>query len=266
MNHLLWPTALLAAALFWLGTRVETKLTTPVPRLGFIVIAIVLALPGLLFAAYYTKLLGEPIWLYRFRALRGTELSAAGVGLLAGFLHQVRHKHPQLRKQLRAATVPFILAVIIGAPYVKPLLRPLNHRQLTDRWQDDVCLQSTPSTCGPASAATILKSLGREGTEAELAQESLTYVGGTENWYLARALRRRGVEAEFKFISPDNQSLPTPAIVGVKLPNGSGHFIALSQHDGTNYIGGDPLTGRFSAARTELQSTYQLTGFFLIIR
>lgn len=266
MNHLLWPTLLLTALFFWLGSKAEGWLIAPSRRWGFALLATVLAIPGLLFAAYYAKILGEPIWLYEFRALPGTELTAAGTGLLAGFIHQFRLKHSLIRKHLRPVTVPVILAVIIGAPYVKPLLRPLPKTQLTEQWKDDVCLQSTPSTCGPASAATILKSLGREATEAELACECLSYAGGTENWYLARALRKRGLRVEFKLLPQTAQTFPTPAIAGVKLPQGSGHFIALISKDGSHYIGSDPLTGKFSATITELKSDYHFTGFFLHLR
>ncbi len=266
MNHLLWPTALLALLLFWLGASAETRLTARPQRLVFLGFAILLAAPGLTFAGYYTKLLGEPIWLYRFRTISGTELSAAGVSLVAGYLHQLRHKQPALKRQFRTATVPAILALIIIAPYAKPLLRPLNQRQLSSLWKDGVCLQSTPSTCGPASAATILKALGHDVTEAELARDSLTYAGGTENWYLARALKRHEVDVAFEFVAPDSRAFPTPAIAGVKLPQGSGHFIALINQDGTNYLGSDPLTGRFSAPLAELQSSYSFTGFFLLIR
>jgi hypothetical protein len=266
MNHLFWPTGLLAALLFWIGSGIEKTLNSRPQRLAFIVIATALALPGLLFAAYYTKLLGEPIWLYRFRAAPGTELTAAGVGLLAGFAHQARHKHALLRKQLRSLTIPAILAVIISAPYLKPLIRPVKQSQLTEQWRDGVCLQSTPSTCGPASAATIVKSLGKTVTEAELARESLTYAGGTENWYLVRALRQRGFHVEFQPTLPDAPEFPTPAIAGVKLPQGTGHFIALLSQADSNYVGSDPLTGRFTATLAELKMNYQFTGFFLVIR
>jgi hypothetical protein len=266
MNHMLWPTLLLVTLLFWLGSKAERKLTSSAGRRGFVLMAIALASPGILFAAYYTKLLGEPIWLYQFRAMPRTELAAAGTGLLAGFIHQVRHKHPTLKKQFRALTVPAILAVLICAPYVKPLIRPLNRSLLTEQWKDDVCLQSTPSTCGPASAATILKSLGKDVKEAELAQESLTYAGGTENWYLTRALRKRGFEVEFRPVAPESTEFPTSAVAGVKLAQGTGHFIALISKEGTSYIASDPLTGRFTATLAELKSTYQFTGFFLVIK
>lgn len=266
MNHMLWPTLLMAALLFWIGIKVEQRIAAALNRILFVISAAVLAIPGALFAAYYTKLLGEPIWLYEFRALPGAELTAAGTGLLAGFVHQARHKHPLMKRQLRAFTVPAIFAVVLAAPYAKPLLRPLDKSLLQENWKNGVCLQSTPSTCGPASAATLVRSLGKNGTEAELANESLTYAGGTENWYLVRALRKRGFKPELKLVAPDGLEFPTPAIAGVKLPQGTGHFIALISTDGTNYLGSDPLTGRFTATLTELKSDYRFTGFFLVIK
>lgn len=256
----------MAALFFWLGTKAESKLATSFGRSGFLIAASILAVPGFLFAAYYTKLLGEPIWLYKFRAAQGTELTAAGIGLLAGFVHQVRHKYASLRKQVRTLTMPLILAVIIGAPYIKPLIRPLNKSQLVEQWKDGVCIQSTPSTCGPASAATILKSLGKNVTEAELAAESLSYAGGTENWYLVRALRRSGLQVEFKPTAPDAPEFPTSAIAGVTLPQGSGHFIALISKVDSTYTCCDPLTGRFSATISDLRDQYRFTGFFLVIK
>jgi hypothetical protein len=266
MNPLVVPTLIAAAALFWLGRKCEQRLTTRTSRRAFIFGALLLAVPGMVFFAYYTKLLGEPICLYRFRALKGTELTVAGLGLLAGFIHGARLKHPLWAKQLRGFTVPAILGVMVLAPFAKPLIRPLNRTLLADRWQDDVCLQSTPSTCGPASAATIARSLGRSVTEAELARDSLTYGGGTENWYLARALRDRGFQVDLISIAPDAGSFPTSAIAGVKLPQGTGHFIAMIGRDAANYIYGDPLTGKSVATFDQLKTTYEFTGFFLVMK
>jgi hypothetical protein len=263
--HMFWFTVIIAAGLFWVGCLAEQKLASPVARFAFVVGATLAAVPGILFAAYYTKLLGEPIWLYRFRAVEGTELTAAGIGLLAGFVHQARHHHPLLRRQFRTFTVPMIFALVMVVPYVKPIVKPLDGRQLQERWEDGVCIQSTASTCGPASAATIARALGKHVTEAELAHESLTCAGGTENWYLARALRKRGFHVEFQKLPPDASEFPTPAIAGVKLAQGTGHFIALIAKAGTNYLAGDPLTGKLVAPLSELQAEYKFTGFFLTL-
>jgi hypothetical protein len=264
MNLALWPTALIGSALFWLGTIAERKLAGQLCRRIFVIIAVILAIPGALFAIYYTKLMGEPIWFYEFRSMTGTELSAAGLGLIAGYLNRARHRHPLLKRQLRAFTVPVIFSLVLAAPFVKPMLRPSG--QFQDQWKNGVCIQSTPSSCGPASAATIARFLGKNITEAELAHESLTYFGGTENWYLARALRKRGFNVEFRKLPANSENFPTPATAGVKLAQGTGHFIALISRDGTNYVAGDPLTGKEVAPLSELRSEYTFTGFFLVIK
>ena len=266
MNPMFWPTTVLAVLLFWIGTKAEQRIISPWIRNVFLLVAAVIAVPGFLFVFYYSKLLGQPPWFCEFRSWPYTELAGGGVGLLLGFVHQFRHKSPVLRRQLRLATVPVILAVVLTVPFVKPLVRPLDTQQLQERWQEGVCIQSTPSTCGPASAATILRSLGKDVTEAELARECFTYAGGTENWYLARSLRKRGCTAEFRRLTPDTNELPVPAIAGVKLREGAGHFIALLSRDGTNYLGSDPLTGKFTASLAELRSEYLFTGSFIAIK
>jgi hypothetical protein len=266
MNHMLWPTVLGTAVLFWLGLKAEPVITSPGQRRAFVLGAVVLAAPAVLFCAYYTKLLGEPVWLYEFRSLPGTELSAAGVGLIAGFFQRLRHEHPRVKRQVRTFTVPAFVAATIVVPYLKPILLPLDRSRLREKWKDGICLQSTSSTCGPASAATIVRALGGSATEAELARDSLTYAGGTENWYLARALRKRGFHPAFELVAANAGRFPTPSVAGVKMAGGAGHFIALLGHDGTRYVASDPLSGRFTATHAELTSDYHFTGFFLVIR
>ena len=65
-------------------------------------------------------------------------------------------------------------------PSLKTLIGPLNLDDLEDRWDGEVCLQSNASTCGAASTASILRLLGTEVTESELAREAHSYSGGTE--------------------------------------------------------------------------------------
>jgi len=257
---------LFGAAAFMLGGRLEGKLISKRTRVYFIIFAVLCAMPGVCFAAYYTKLLGEPVWLYKFRAVSGTEMAAAGMGLLAGFIHHARLKHPALHRQLRSSTVPALFAIALLVPYVKPVVRPLRMDQAAERWENGVCLQSTPSTCGPASAATILRTLGEQTTEFELAKDSFTYAGGTENWYLARAIRKRGHPVEFAKLDQLTDVFPTSAIAGVKLDQGTGHFIAVLSREGDTYTAHDPLAGKFTATLPELRQNYRFTGFFLHIK
>ncbi len=117
-----------------------------------------------------------------------------------------------------------------------------------------------------SSAATILKSFGERASEKQLATECFTYRGGTESWYLVRAFRRRGFEAHVVVQSPDITSLPSPAIAGVVLGRGVGHFIAVLNETADDVIIGDPMKGKLVIKKTELKNYYRLTGFFLVVR
>lgn len=48
-----------------------------------------------------------------------------------------------------------------------------------NKWKDEVCLQTSPTTCSPASAATLLKAFGVTTTEQEMAHLCITRNGTT---------------------------------------------------------------------------------------
>jgi hypothetical protein len=159
--------------------------------------------------------------LYRWRALNGSELAAGVCGAVVGWFASTMNHRERLLK------VPAVTAAvaIVAVPYVKSLLSPLSPAGMRDSWKDGVCTQSTNATCGPSCAATLLRACGQDVDEATLAAEALTTAGGTECWYLARALRRRGLLVSFDLRQPQ-ESCPVPAIAGVRFGN-SGHFIAV---------------------------------------
>jgi len=263
MNYWLIPTLLLALLFFWTGILLQRRIGKRLTFWMCVSLGAVVSLPAFVFSAYYLHVLDEPIWLYSFRALPGAELAAAGAGFLAGLFHGRFASEPRF---LRIAGKWFFLgALVLGLliPYAKPILRPPRWSQFQDRWSDSVCLQTSESSCGPACAATILLQLGKSATEKEIAQESLTCRTGTENWYLARALRRRGVKVRFLFST--GQPWPFPAIAGVQLLNlnNSGHFIAILGREGDNYIIADPIVGRLVLPKPKLESNYAFTGFFM---
>lgn len=123
-------------------------------------------------------------------------------------------------------------------------------------------MQSTPSTCGPASAATLLRAFGQRASERELAEEALTYQGGTENWYLARALRHRGLNVNVRIVTPGD-SFPAPSIAGVVLPGGAGHFVAILDQSPLTITIADPLKGKMIVEKRRADQYYRFTGFFL---
>jgi hypothetical protein len=266
MNPLFWPTLVLGALCFWLGMQAHRRL----PGIHALLWAasITAALPGILFAAYYIKVLGEPLWLYRFRAIPGSELSAAGLGLLGGMLQASRPSWHRLKRATSALGIPMLFAFVLSAPHLKPVFRPLALPDSPNPLNDGVCRQSTPSTCGPASAVTLAHQAGVEINEHELAHACFTSAGGTENWYLVRALRIRGLQPEFTKLEANPNPLPYPAIAGVRLKyaSGTGHFIPILGETNGLYQVGDPMRGLETKTIAQLRDLYDFTGFFLIVK
>ena len=260
-NPLFIPTILGATIFFWVGVRLERKAQSKAMRYCLLVCGVLLAVPGLLFVLYYLHVLDDAAWFYNLRTLGCTELLASGLGFLAGIVHGWWQPESIGEK----AAAPCALFILVLIPFVKPLLDPLDLSRLKDRCEGDVCMQSTFSTCGPASAATLLKRFGDDASEKELARESFTSRGGTEIWYLARALRRRGMGTRVVIESPENATLPSPAIAGVLLPGHAGHFIALVANDGGQIAFVDPMKGKATLSVDELKRQYHFTGFFLVL-
>ena len=269
VNWLLVPTLLLAAAFFHLGKILAGRKISGTAQASLFAAMISLSAPGFLYAVYYLKVLGEPICFYRWRSLPFTELAASGAGLLAGYAQGSLIGRIKLSRLGNKLFFPLILLVVLAAPYLKPIARPLDSKSIRDAWSDGVCLQSTPATCGPASAATLLRANGKTVSEKELAKEAFTSATGTENWYLARALRRRGATVDYFLDRPQPDQLRYPAIAGVRLSadgNGAGHFIAILDKQDENYIVGDPMLGRLLLSAKDLQVSYYFTGFFMVVK
>src|SRR6478609_3509451 len=111
-----------------------------------------LAIPSVLFSTYYLHILPEKAWFYTLRSWSGSELFAVFLGGAGGAL---------------ATLLPrFLLMIPLGltigtasVPYLKMIMSPLKKTELREHWEGDACLQSTASTCGPASLASVLRFL-----------------------------------------------------------------------------------------------------------
>ena len=201
------------------------------------VISLVLSLPAAWFSLYYLHWLPEPPLLYQLRALPFSEAFIAALGIGAGVWRSLL---PKLLKPLPTACGVFLLVI----PFLKPVLRPLDPAQLTERWEGDACIQSSMVTCGPASAASILRYLGDQKTfERDLAKEGWTSQSGTEAWHLAKAVERRGFKV--RFLAPEGlpDSKDLPGILGTG-GAGAGHFIAVLELTPEEIVFVDPLSGK----------------------
>jgi hypothetical protein len=224
-------------------------------------IAVVAAMPALAYVGYYAHLVSEPVALYQLRAVPGTELLAAGVGYLGGFIAARAGVRGRRLGLAMGALVALVSLGVLLIPYAKPLVTPPDWGRFRSRWDGPVAMQTTPSSCGPATAATLLKALGTDVTERQLAEESFTSASGTENWYLARAIRSHGRRAEFV----SSTSILPSSIAGVSGP-GWGHYIAIVSKNGDSYLVGDPLIGARTYTEAQLRKRYRFTGFYLEVR
>lgn len=99
-------------------------------------------------------------------------------------------------------------------------------------------------------------------SEAEIARRCFTYLGGTENWYLARLMRRAGYEVRFRIRHSPADAIPVPSIAGVRLGR-AGHFIPVMAETATTYVTGDPLVGRQEWPKDTVRQHFDFTGFFM---
>jgi len=251
---------LIAAALsivaFSLSYALLRQQTRPIRTAALALLAL-LSIPSVLFAVYYLHVLPEWAWFYTLRSWRCSEMLALILGCAGGAVATL------LPRCLLALPLFAVISVAI-IPYMKPFLGPLPDDVFTERWQGDACLQSTSSTCGPASVSTILKRLGEAPSEFSAARASFSYVGGTEAWYLARYVRSKGFVARFDFRETFVPSAGLPAVVGVRLGS-VGHFIAVLAMNGDRITFADPLRGEENLPLSEFLHRYEFTGFHMVI-
>jgi len=229
------------------------------PRLITALASLLLCLPAAWFVLYYLHWLPEPPLLYQLRSLPLSEGFLAALGIAAGFWRSVL---PRVLKAFPTAAGVFLLTI----PFLKPVFRPLDLATLHEQWKGDACIQSSYVTCGPASAASILRQLGdKEVTEHELAKEAWTSASGTEAWHLAKALRRRGYEVNF--LAPDGlpDAKDLPGILGTGM-DGAGHFIAVLEITEDEIVYIDPLHGKDRKKIDHFLKWRTVEPFFMSIR
>lgn len=267
MNLMLFPTLLVASGCFGIGLRLAGKHFSSRTTLSLTLTTLVLVAPAILFAIYYTHYLDNAQWLYEFRAISYSELTAGGAGLLAGMLYRWWNQS-RIQIPIAQVSVPIALGLLLLVPYAKPFILPLNTAQLRDQWKEGICIQTSSATCGPSSAATLLRAAGKDVTERELAEECYTCATGTECWYLIRALRQRGMDAHVVILGKHPERLLYPSIAGTTLGDGgAGHFVTVLDKTREGYVVGDPFDGRkMVSAERPNAGMLQFTGFFVMVK
>ncbi|MGA2299144.1 MAG: cysteine peptidase family C39 domain-containing protein [Candidatus Acidiferrum sp.] len=262
IHPMLIATIPLSAGLFMFGLWLGRRSSSLVFRTLLTLFGVVLAIPGLLYVFYYAHWFDSAAWFITLRIAPYSELLAAGMGFLAGVIQSFFKPRSFTAKLV----MPGILLAAVFIPYLKSFLDPVDLRHLHTNCQGESCIQSTPSTCGPSSAASLLINYGVVTSERDLARDSFTSNSGSEIWNLARALQKRGFLTRIEIQSPNAISPPGSSIAGVLLPGGAGHFIAILDRRDDDFVVMDPLKGLIATSGWGLRQTYKFTGFFLLVR
>jgi hypothetical protein len=110
--------------------------------------------------------------------------------LAATFLGLVFHR---LQGTLaRRIAVAGTLALVCLLAVYKPIISPTP--KLSDRWERDICLQTSSASCSPAAAATLLRQFDIKTDEREMAMLCLTSDAGTSMHGLWRGLKLKASE------------------------------------------------------------------------
>ena len=162
--------------------------------------------------------------------------------ILLCFAAGLASETPSRARISRFSTVVALLLLAAAyalIPYSRPVLAPVSLGEGSS-WQGDVCLQSHPSTCAPAAAATLLRLSGIEAGEQELVRACLTSSYGTEplGLYRGLALSTRGplvprVADSDPLAWERRGELPNIALVRFETPSREDHVLARHERRGS---------------------------------
>ncbi len=175
----------------------------------------------ILAAAMYEVHLRDSVWLLRLLPFSNTIVLGNWAAIAAGFLAGLAWRLTP-GSFLRRAWPVVGLALAGGYVLVHPLLG--SPPPCRDLWAaGNICRQSSPATCSPACAATLLARCGIQTTEQEMARLCLTR-NGTRWQGLYRGLKKKIADTGFRVEVFDcpvdrlSELAPGPLILSVGLP------------------------------------------------
>jgi hypothetical protein len=162
--------------------------------------------------------------------------------------------------------------VIWGAvlPFLMPVLIKTNLTNLQTKMDaDNICVQSTYYTCGPAAAVTALRQLGLTAYEGEIAVLSHTSpVVGTLPWCLYKALQDRygaqGLHCQFRRFDSIGQLRDADATLAVvKDTFLLDHCVAVLEVSDKMVTIADPVLGRQIMSYKDFENIWRFYGIVL---
>lgn len=213
-----------------------------------------------MFLVLDTWLFGYHSWHIEFRSISYIELLSAFWGLFISysitFLKSL--KSLNIRCNIFSKYFYLIAILLIISPFTGELI-PIKISK--DVWNQDVCLQSTSSSCTAASMATILRKFDIHKTEKETAQLLKTSQFDTSAWDILRCARKNNLKP-ICYNPSSFTNAPYPSILFVKC-KGIAHSITLLGKDEDKYIIGDPLHGALWLTESHFNTLYKFENFFI---
>ena len=158
---------------------------------------------------------------------------------------------------LKTAVLPFLGPILVRSQMVSIE---------TEIDAEGVCRQTSPYTCGPAAAVTVLRRLGFEADEGEIAIHAGTGpTTGTPADMLCRAIHQlfgdRGIECryrQFDSVADLNRSGLTIALV--KLNFFMDHYVAVRRVTDEHVVVADPLMGQRRLSHADFEKRWRGSG------
>jgi len=234
------------------------------PRVLLMLTAFILAVPSVLFASNYLLYIPYAPWFYEFHSWAGAEISSGLIGALLGIMFASSKLRPGKLNGSILIVCCVLSFTLLTTPFMKQLYDSVDYTSLTDTWKDGICLQTSSYTCVPACSATMVRLLGGNVTEVELAESAGTIKSGTEYWYLMRALRKRGYEPAYRHYS-SLKDAPIPCILGVHIGN-LGHVVVLLKKNKDGIVIGEPLSGKKEYTYRQFDEFYHPDKSYITLR
>lgn len=227
-----------------------------------LIVFIMLSIPAVLymvidFVYYINK--QYPIWYINFRSINGTEYLSISLAIFLGFVTPRLFRLKNIRWNIFRKYLLFLYAIVLLLPFAGPIVLPFKLLDsVGNRWNGDVCIQTTRATCAPASLATILRHYKIYRTEEEMAYASHSSLLGTDLWYLIRAANKNGLKTNCRYaedLYSSNIRMPALAVVTIKDVNEQHMIVLLGKHKNRLIIA-DPMSGKSLLTKTEFNNRY----------
>jgi len=175
-------------------------------------------------------------------------------------------------RRIKILLAILVVAVVLSqsvAPFAVPLFMVGKLESLeTTLDKNDVCLQSTGYTCGPAAAVSALGQFGIEADEGQIALRAFTTTSGTDPDLLCRTINDmyadQGITAAyrpFKFIDELKDAGVT--IVVIKHSFLIDHYVTVLDVTDDEIVTADSLVGRYSMSHSHFLTIWRSTGIVI---